>query len=214
MRRLYLVTHAQSVHQVEGLTGGWYDTGLTATGRHQAERIAAELQRQIDGEPVALFTSDLLRAVETAQAVARRFAVEPVAMPYLRELRHGEAEGRPRNWLHEHENPLPTTGERLAYRICAGAELLSECARRIYAGMSEILAAGESNLIVVSHSFVLTYVVMAWLQVPFAALGHGRLVAIPAGLTLLREDGAGRRSLVYLSQTAHLSSRSLEQAIS
>jgi probable phosphoglycerate mutase len=41
MQTLYLVTHPQSVHHVEGRGGGWYDTHPMERGRAQAAAIAA-----------------------------------------------------------------------------------------------------------------------------------------------------------------------------
>ena len=200
MRQLFIVTHAEAQHQVEGLTGGWYDTGLTDKGRMQAEEIAEELFGDLSGRPTALYSSDLKRAAETAEAIARRLRLVPVLMPQLRELGHGEAEGRPRRWLQEHRHPFPTSGDSLSYQLCPGAEALSDCARRSYAAMAEILEASQENLIVVSHCFVLTYLVMAWLRVPLEGLGQSRLFAEPASLTLLSEDEQGWRSLVFLNR--------------
>ncbi|WP_246490625.1 phosphoglycerate mutase family protein [Brevibacterium oceani] len=46
-RTLYLVTHPESRHHVEGRVGGWFDSSLTERGRSQARAIAAELRRRI-----------------------------------------------------------------------------------------------------------------------------------------------------------------------
>jgi probable phosphoglycerate mutase len=204
MRQLYLVTHAESVHQAEGLTGGWYDTGLTEVGRRQAERIALSLGDQIGGREVVLFSSDLLRAAETARVIGRFFQVDPIFLPQLRELGHGEAEGRPKSWLQAHQHPPSAAAERLDDRICTGAESFRSCAERIYVATARIAAVDRANLIVVCHSLALSYLVMAWLRVPLAGLSDSRLLTAPAGLTLLREDDLGRRSLVYLNRTDHL----------
>jgi 2,3-bisphosphoglycerate-dependent phosphoglycerate mutase len=200
LRKLFLVTHAESQHQVEQMTGGWYDTGLTKKGRDQAENIAGELSANQAGRATELYSSDLRRAAETAEAISRRLQLVPVLTPQLRELGHGEAEGRPRSWLQEHRNPLPTTGDPLDYQICPGAEVLRDCARRSYGALNAILMSSQANLIVVSHCFVLTYLVMAWLRVPLEGLGYCRLLAEPASLTLLSENEQGWRSLVYLNR--------------
>jgi len=204
MRHLYLVTHAESLHQAQGLTGGWYDTGLTDLGRRQAEKIAEELQSRIGDAPIALYSSDLRRAIETAEVIAKRFDADPLLMPQIRELCHGEGDGRPRQWLQKRRSPQPADGGSLDYRICPGAETLAECAERVYAGMRSIQSVDIPNLIVVSHSLVLTYMVLAWLKVPIMGLSDSRLVVSPGSLTLLMEDESGQRTLVYLNRTDHL----------
>jgi probable phosphoglycerate mutase len=37
MKRIILIRHAESEHNILGLTGGWSDTQLTDKGRKQAE---------------------------------------------------------------------------------------------------------------------------------------------------------------------------------
>jgi hypothetical protein len=43
MNDIYIVTHAEATHHVDGLVGGWFDSDLTERGCLQAEAIAASL---------------------------------------------------------------------------------------------------------------------------------------------------------------------------
>lgn len=62
MRTLYVVTHPEATHHVEGVVGGWYDSQLTSAGVRTAVSIAQALRSQIpDGAEVELFSSDLQR---------------------------------------------------------------------------------------------------------------------------------------------------------
>jgi probable phosphoglycerate mutase len=68
------------------LTGRWQgqaaDTPLTELGREQARDVA----RRLRAYPIsAIYSSDLLRAFETAQIVGQTIAIDPVADPALRE---------------------------------------------------------------------------------------------------------------------------------
>jgi probable phosphoglycerate mutase len=47
MQNIYVVTHAQSIHHIQGLGGGWYDTSLTEKGVKQAETLADFLYGEI-----------------------------------------------------------------------------------------------------------------------------------------------------------------------
>ena len=83
---------------------GTLDPPLNETGRAQAR----ELAEQVAGERiVALYTSDMLRARETAAIVGERVGLEPIVEPRVRECAWGAWEGRlvediareePENW--------------------------------------------------------------------------------------------------------------------
>ncbi|KAL2130855.1 hypothetical protein VTI74DRAFT_5845 [Chaetomium olivicolor] len=69
--RLFLVRHGETVDNVAGIYAGTRDSPLTAHGVLQARRLGAHLAALAGGiGPVRhLFSSDLCRAVETAQAI-------------------------------------------------------------------------------------------------------------------------------------------------
>jgi broad specificity phosphatase PhoE len=69
---------------------GQLDPPLNETGRAQAR----ELAEQVAGEGLAtLYTSDMLRARETAEIVAERVGLEPVVEPRVRECDWGSWQG-------------------------------------------------------------------------------------------------------------------------
>jgi 2,3-bisphosphoglycerate-dependent phosphoglycerate mutase len=100
LRTVYVVTHPEATHHVDGAVGGWHDSRLTPAGMRAAARIADALRERIpEDADVELVTSDLRRTRETADAIVDRFGVEPVLDRRLREKSYGEAEGGPkRGW--------------------------------------------------------------------------------------------------------------------
>ena len=79
MSRIFVVRHGKAA-------AGWdadRDPGLDATGHEQAAAVAAELARL---GPMALLTSPLRRARETAAPLARLWGVEPLVEPRLAEV--------------------------------------------------------------------------------------------------------------------------------
>lgn len=69
--RLVLVRHGESVHSVESVVGGARGCkGLTENGHEQARRLAERLAPELAGAPVAVYSSVLRRAVETARPIA------------------------------------------------------------------------------------------------------------------------------------------------
>jgi len=65
---LYLIRHGQSAGNAEGRFGGHGPTPLSELGQQQAEKTAKALARE--GVSV-IYSSDLHRAVQTAEPLAR-----------------------------------------------------------------------------------------------------------------------------------------------
>lgn len=204
MRDLYVITHAESRHHVEGRVGGWYDTGLTERGRRQAEAIAIRLRTDIGDSIPRLFSSDLARAGETAAAIANELRVPLTEMSDLREKSYGIAEGKPEAWLEERFVPAPDH-DRLDHRSIEGGETRRELATRIYRAMEAILASDHPVQVIVTHGLAMTFVVAAWVGMPIETVGSINLRSSPGGITHLHEDDYFRNNAVWtLNATDHL----------
>lgn len=145
-----LARHGQTDDNVEPLRfQGWRDTPLNATGRRQA----AELAERTAGEGiVCLWSSDLMRARETAEIVGERIGLEPRLDPRLREASRGDWEGRlfddvareePEAYAHWRNEPQD-------WRF-PGGESLREQQERVSACIEDIRAAGELPALAVGH---------------------------------------------------------------
>ena len=103
--RFVLVRHGETDYNREGRwQGSESDPPLTARGRRQAQGVAEELA---GAEFDALYTSDLVRAVETARVLAGAFGLQPRVLEGLREMSHGHWEGKTlgeilETWPEEH----------------------------------------------------------------------------------------------------------------
>ncbi|MGA5540258.1 histidine phosphatase family protein [Mycobacterium sp. NPDC051198] len=206
-RKLYVVTHPEATHHVDGLVGGWYDSDLTAKGLRDAHTVAEALRARVPGTAaVNVVSSDLLRAQRTAAVIAETFHTAEVLDPRLREKSYGEAEGRPQRWLDERFIAPPALGDRLAHgEGLRGAETKEEFARRIYAAMEAITAAGVSHQVIVTHGFALTFVIAAWIKMPLASVGYVNFAGKAGSITTLYEDDRFRnRQVLELSATQHL----------
>jgi len=90
---LLLVRHGQSEWNAAGLMQGQrYEVPLTELGHAQAARAARELTAI---RPGALISSDLRRAVQTAEHCAHATGLPFTTSPALREQGYGVLEGRP-----------------------------------------------------------------------------------------------------------------------
>lgn len=141
---LLLVRHGQSQWNAAGLLQGQTaSVPLTPLGHQQATAAAAELARL---RPGALLTSDLLRAVQTAEHCAAATGLAPRTAPALREQAYGVLEGRPSrelwdvvDWADPHWS-------------ASGGESLAELHGRVEAFLKELVAEPPADVIaLVTH---------------------------------------------------------------
>lgn len=90
MTTILLARHGETDWNRDGRFQGWADPPLNATGRAQAEALAAQLA---DVPFDAVYASDLRRAHETAVIVATPHGVPVVADASLREIDVGSWSG-------------------------------------------------------------------------------------------------------------------------
>ena len=149
MVHLFLVRHGETDWNLERRYQGQTDTPLNEAGRRQVERLA----RRLAGCPFdAVYTSDLKRARETAEAIAARLGIPIQPDPRLREMRFGILEGLTFDeaqarypevaaaWLANRERPFP------------GGETFSQFSARVQGFLDEIRQAHDGQtILLVSH---------------------------------------------------------------
>ncbi|MBL4846933.1 MAG: histidine phosphatase family protein [Planctomycetes bacterium] len=102
MADLWLVRHGETDWNRERRLQGHRDIPLNATGLDQAGEVAACLAERFAGRPSPeIYTSDLRRAAQTAQAVGRALERRPRIARKLRERSFGLCEGKTLNELAE-----------------------------------------------------------------------------------------------------------------
>ena len=206
LTRVVAVRHGETVWNAEMRMQGQLDTALSARGRWQAVRAAESLA----GEGIeAIFASDLERAFDTAQALARRLGLPVTTDAGLRERCFGEFQGHTyadidRRWPAEaarwrHHDP--DFGPQ-------GGETLREFSARAVDACTRIAAAHPGRSIaIVTHGGVLDCLYRAAVGIELGAsrsweLGNAainRLLYTPRGFTL-----------VGWSDTAHLEGETLD----
>ncbi len=204
---IYVVAHTQSQHHVEGRVGGWYDSELTDLGRRQAGVVAARLAELVgEKRPVEIYSSDLLRAAQTAEPIAARLGAGVTHWPDLRERSYGVAGGQPNAWLEGRVVFAAKDGDRLDHRDgIEGVETKREFLTRIYRAMDRILESPCETQVVVTHGYAMTFVVAAWIKMPLESAGWVNFRSNAGGITHLREDDRlFNRYVMSLNDRAHL----------
>lgn len=144
MKRLYFMRHGESQANAARRYAA-PDTPLSERGREQAKSAGRELEaKAID----LIISSDLRRAVETAEIVAGQIGIDPARIvldPRLREVFRGDLVGRP-------------AGGPAAYRRAAEepgnphhVETEPHLEDRVRALLSEVRQRPEENILLVGH---------------------------------------------------------------
>jgi probable phosphoglycerate mutase len=190
--RLLAVRHGETTWNRDTRIQGHTDIDLNEHGRWQAARLAQALR----DEPIAaIYSSDLKRARDTAQAVATVHGLPVHAHIGLRERGFGRFEGH--TW---DELALRYPAETLAWRkrmpdfAPPGGETLVQLRERVVATALELASRHEGEqILLVAHGGVLDVLYRAAtrleLQAPrtwqLANTGVNRLLWSPEGLALV-----------------------------
>jgi broad specificity phosphatase PhoE len=128
---------------------GWRDTPLNDSGRRQAAELA---ERMASEGIVSLWSSDLVRASETAEIVGDRLGLEPRLDWRLREGNRGRWEGRLFEDVAREEPEASAAYLRAGpdWRF-PGGESLREQQERVSECVEEIRATGELPALAVAH---------------------------------------------------------------
>jgi broad specificity phosphatase PhoE len=187
---LLLVRHGQSAWNAAGLMQGQTPhVPLTELGHQQADRAAAELAALTrDGTgPGALLSSDLLRAVQTAERCAAATGLTVATTPALREQGYGVLEGRPSRELWD---VVDWTDPHWS---AEGGESLVQLHRRVAGLFDQLLADPPAPVVaLVTHGDTIRAA-----QAVAAGLGPDRLPAVTphngsvTRLELVTRDDAG-----------------------
>ena len=190
--RITAVRHGETAWNRDTRIQGSLDIALNATGQWQARQLAHALA---DEPPCAIYSSDLQRALATAQAVAERTAAPLHLAPGLRERRFGIFEGRT---FADIEAELPEHARRWRQRepdyAPEGGETLLQLRERVL-HTTDTLAArhpGE-HIVLVAHGGVLDVLYRSTARLGLQAArtwylpncAINRLLWTPDGLTLI-----------------------------
>jgi probable phosphoglycerate mutase len=203
MRELFLVRHGESEHHVQGFSGGWTDMPLTGLGLRQARATGARLRELVcDGQP-KLYSSDLTRALETAQEIGRALDLTVQQTAQLRELNNGVARG-----LTEAEARVlrrPVTTPPLDWVPYEGGESWRHMQIRIGSYLSTLDQLERGTVIAVTHANALICAINWWLRIEDDRLLASTMYdAAPASITRLRVAADGCRTIAFLNDSGHL----------
>ncbi len=198
--RLIAVRHGETAWNVDTRIQGQIDIGLNATGLWQAQRASLALADEGIG---VIYASDLSRAWQTAEEIARPHGLAVQPEPRLRERAFGHLEGMS---FAEIEATLPEDAKRWRERDpefeSEGGESLLTFRDRITQVASELAARHPGELVtLVAHGGVMDVLYRAATRQELQAPRTWQLGNAAINRMLWTPEGF---SLVGWSDTAHL----------
>ena len=200
MKELIIIRHGEAVHMVTAMSGGWTDTPLTELGRRQAGLTGPYVAKIVGDRPFAFYSSDLLRAAETARIIGESLGVEPVLTPALRELNNGDAAGLTVEEAKKIENPL--SRPIVDWAPYPGAESWRKLSERVVSFLDSIEDQCDLAVLVL-HVGSGNAAIFWWLDI---GIGE-KFISFeldPCSVSRFNLTGWGERNVAKGNDTAHL----------
>jgi probable phosphoglycerate mutase len=201
---LYLVRHGQSAGNAEGRFGGHGVTPLSELGRRQAELTAKALARE---RIQVIYSSDLLRAVESAEPLAKLLKLDVHSSSDFRERHVGVLEGLTFDESkRRHPSDYYALVNRAVDHVISGGESYRHLLRRITLKLHNILREHQGQRIAIyTHTGAICFMTLHLL----GAIHRGTkntpwLVTSNCGINRFEIRGRHNVRVIALNDTRHL----------
>lgn len=203
MKKFILIQHCQSEHHINNMSGGWTDTPLTPLGIKQAHIIGEKLKSISWNSPCTLYSSDLLRASQTATIIGNYLNLNVSLVTALREINTGIAINQTKDWANAHRNPQTTGSFDLDYLEFDQGETWRQFYTRICNCINNLTHVSTENIIIVSHGCALAYIIAWWLQFTPEMLSNAFFCTSPGSISILSENTFKQHTLALLNDVSH-----------
>ena len=160
--RLLLLRHAETAAP-DRFHGAESDIALGERGRRQAIAVASALARE---SPQRLYCSGMLRAIETASAIAATTGLDPIIIPEFHERKMGPLSGQAYADTSHHYHESRT--QWMAGNLDAtheGGESYAQVRDRVLPRLRAVLDAETGKtIVIVIHGMVMRVIFSEWLQ--------------------------------------------------
>jgi len=164
IEQLILVRHGETQHNVAGIAQGWGDSELSDRGRQQVARLAQRLKSlEID----AIYSSPLMRAMTTAETIARESGLSVQTRDGLREMNYGRWEGQ--RFLEVRKNDEENYRRWISDEsfACPDGESHAQVFDRVKSALGSI--GGAKRPVIVTHGTAIRIAATALLELPLSA---------------------------------------------
>lgn len=201
MKNIITVQHTQSVHHTNGMVGSWTDWDLTELGKRQADNIGGNLKAELDGKDFIIYSSDLARAKQTAEIVAKYFGVAPIFKTELRERNLGKCCGKSVQWLRDN---IECQEKTVDDRLFSDAESRRDEWNRLKPFFDSIMADDSENILIVSHGDLLSVFNAMFLGLSVESINNGEIFGLAGGVSQMFENNDGKRFIKRISDMSYM----------
>jgi 2,3-bisphosphoglycerate-dependent phosphoglycerate mutase len=202
--RLYLIRHGQSAGNAEGRFGGHSATPLSELGLRQADLTAQLLVKE---KIAAIYSSDLLRAIQTAEPLAKLLEQEIITTSEFRERHVGVLEGLT---FDEAKNQYPSDYYALVNRkighVITNGESYRQLLNRTNKALRKILREYRGQKVVIfSHTGAICFMTLQLLgAIHRKTYNPPWLVTSNCGINRFEFRGRNNIRLLSVNDTRHL----------
>ncbi len=200
--RIILVRHGECQGNREGLFRGRNNFPLNENGFIQANELAVEIKKF---NPIRIFTSPLLRAIQTAHEIGKVCQVEIEISEGINNIELGPWEGKSKNYISENFPEEWDIWLKEPEKLnVPGIETIDNVQQRARNVLDNIVASYRGKIVViVSHRAVLKPLIASCLDInrPY----FWRIHIDTAAYSILNYDEKRGFTLIQLNQNKHLS---------
>lgn len=208
MKNIITIQHTQSEQHVNKMIGSLGAWNLTEVGIKQAENIGKNLSNQLDISSVVLYSSDILRAVQTAEIISKHLNTKPIYTELLREFDMGEANGKSKEWAKNNLKCDVWDGtvdwpKNIYDTPFLYAESKMDVWKRVTDLVNMIKKSDKENIVIVSHDGTLSILFAIWLNFSIEMLERNYISGKPGGVSFLHEDKDGNHIMTKLNDLSY-----------
>ncbi len=200
MTKVYLVRHGETTWNAHSRAQGSKDIELSDRGRLQAQLLGKRLENyQVD----YIYSSDLIRAYETATTIADFFHLEVNQIPGFREMSFGEWEGLTNDQIKQKYDSHFTIWRNQPHEAqIPGGEMLLDVQKRGLQALHQLVNQHRNkNILIVSHGTALKAILLGLLDIDLSYFYKIRQDNTCINLVEFRDYGP---VVVTLNDTAHI----------
>lgn len=201
MKTIITIQHTQSMHHTNGMVGSWTDWELSELGMQQANRIGEKLKAELLDKKFVMYSSDLLRAKQTAENIGKHLGISPILRIELRERNLGRCCGKSVQWLRKN---LEMQEKTIDDRLFSDAESRRDEWNRLKPFFDEVMKSDNENIIIVSHGDLLSVFNTMFLGLNVESINTSEMFGLAGGVSYMFENNEGKRVIKKLSDMSYV----------
>jgi len=201
MKKIITIQHTQSIHHTNGMVGSWTDWDLSELGIQQANKIGKNLKNELNTQEIKIYSSDLLRAKQTAQIIGNYLNAEPILKIELRERNLGKCCGKSVQWLREN---MEVQEKTIDDSMFSDAESRRDEWNRLKPFFEEIMKSNDELIIIVSHGDLLSVFNTMFLGLDIETINDFEMFGFAGGVSHLIISDSEKRYIKKMSDMSYM----------